>query len=117
MRKLVTLALASAALVAAPSVANARGYYGYSYGPSYGYSSYGYSYPSYGYAYPSYGYAYPSYGYSYPSYGYYGSPYRSYGYNNGVGAAVLGGVVGLALGAAIAGNHHHHHQHRYYRYR
>ena len=119
MRKLIGIALASAALVAAPTVANAHGRYyggyGYSYGyPSYGYSSYGYGYPSYGYSYPSYGY---NYGYSPYSYGgYYGSPYRSYGYGNGnaVGAAIVGGVVGLAIGSALNNNHHHHR--RYYRH-
>ena len=118
MFRKIALAAAGAALVAVPVAADAQGYYyGRSY-PAYGYN--GYAYPSYGYgySYPAYGYS--NYGYGYPAYGY-GYSNRYYGFNNygnsnAVGAALIGGVIGLAIGSAItSGNHHHHRYYRRYR--
>ena len=114
-RKIVLALSAAATLATLPAAAEARGYHGgYGYAaPAYGYN-YGYPYPSYGYSYPSYGYS--NYGYGYPAYGYSNGYYGYNGYNgygnSNVGPALVGGVIGLAIGSAIASNHHHD---RYYR--
>jgi hypothetical protein len=110
MKKLITnsiaaLALGSAAFAAIPAEARpgpGRGHYGRGYGGGHygrgpvvpGYRSY------YG---PRFGYG---YGRGYGGYrgygrGYYGYPRYGY-YDNGAGLALGAGIVGLALGAAIA---------------
>lgn len=104
------LAVASAAIVAVPAEARPR----WDGGPGYGRGHGGYYGPrGYGRG-PGY-YAPRGRGYYLPprAYGYYGRPYRGYGRgyygyprygyrDNGAGLAIGAGVLGLALGAAIA---------------
>ena len=119
MKKVLTkimagLAVTSAALVAVPAEARPRWDGGPGYGRGYGGGYYG----GRGYG-PGRGYYAPrgrGYYYAPPrAYGYYGRPYRGYGRgyygyprygyrDNGAGLAIGAGVLGLALGAAIASN-------------
>ena len=88
MVKKILLALSAAGMAALPATANAQYYGGSGYG-SYGYGGYGGG----------------------SSYGNYG--YGNYG-RNGASAALIGGVIGVVIGSALAG--HHHHRYRYRRY-
>ena len=98
MVKKILLALSAAGMAALPTVANAQYYGGSGYGSYSGYGGYGGSY---------YGSPYDSY---YGGSSYYGG-YR----DNGASAALVGGLIGVVIGSALASGHHHH-RYRYRRY-
>lgn len=103
------LAVTSAALVAVPAEARPR----WDGGPGYGRGGPGIHYGGRGYGRGYYAPRGRGYYYAPRGYGYYGAPYRGYrgryygypryGYrDNSAGIAIGAGVLGLALGAAIA---------------
>jgi hypothetical protein len=103
------LAVTSAALVAVPAEARSR----WDGGPGYGRGGPGFHQGGRGYGRGYYAPRGRGYYYAPRGYGYYGAPYRGYrggyygypryGYrDNSAGIAIGAGVLGLALGAAIA---------------